>query len=332
MEPTEAAVSSREIAGFQDVCRHFPVLGGILRREKARLNVLNGVSFSIREGEVLGLVGESGCGKSTVAKLLLKLLEPSSGRIFFDGVPLSAMNRKQRKSYYGQVQMIFQDPFSSLNPRLRVGSIIGEMALIHGRSREEARGDVGGILADVGLPEEAAERYPHEFSGGQRQRIAIARALAVRPRLLVADEPVSALDLSIQSQILKLLQELRSRFGLTLLFISHDLDTVSLFCDRVVVMYLGRIVEILPAQALFECALHPYTRALLASVPNPDPTHRHLRRPPLAGEVPTPLLLPAGCFFHPRCPKAVSQCTQTRPPLMRKGPDHEVACVRASLE
>ncbi len=317
-----------DIISIRDVRRRFSVTGGILGRETGRIDVLNGIDLSVREGEVLGLVGESGCGKSTLARLLVKLGEPSSGEILFRGRPLGDVGKRERKRFYQQIQMVFQDPYSSLNPRLRVRDIVGEMARIRGASREEEAREVGRILADVGLPgEDVPRKYPHEFSGGQRQRIAIARALIVRPELLIADEPVSALDLSIQAQILDLLKRLKVKYGLTILFISHDLDTVASFCDRVAVMYLGRIVEVIGGDSLFTDGLHPYLRALLASVPVTDPALRGRRKDVISGEIPGPLHLPSGCAFHPRCPLKIARCVEERPPLAeRAGAGHLAAC------
>jgi len=327
------AAAEPKIISLRNLCKYFPIRGGILKKETGRVNVLNGVDLTIREGEIFGLVGESGCGKSTLARLIMKLLDPSSGEVLFSGHPLSAVHDRDRKGFYQQVQMIFQDPYSSLNPRLQVRSIIGEMVRIRGKSREEEGREVRRILSDVGLTEDALHRYPHEFSGGQRQRIAIARALVVRPKLLIADEPVSALDLSIQAQILALLRNLKLKYGLTILFISHDLNTVSTFCDRLAVMYLGRIVEVLPAQRLFEEGIHPYLKALLDSIPIPDPALRHMRKRIITGEVPNPTDVSSGCSFHPRCPQALPLCSTVRPPLaIVEDTDHAVACHLDSIE
>jgi oligopeptide transport system ATP-binding protein len=329
--PTTAAETApkteRGIISLRNLSKCFPVRGGVFKKEKRRVNVLNGVDFTIGEGEIFGLVGESGCGKSTLARLIMKLLDPSSGEIVFSGRPLSTFHGREKKEFYRQVQMIFQDPYSSLNPRLQVRHIIGEMLRIRGKSKEEAEREVRKILDDVGLNEEALKRYPHEFSGGQRQRIAIARALIVRPKLLIADEPVSALDLSIQAQILALLRDLKLKYNLTILFISHDLNTVSTFCDRLAVMYLGRIVEVLPARKLFENGKHPYLKALLDSIPIPDPALRHARKRIITGEVPSPTESSEGCSFHPRCRQMIALCRTVRPLLEKaEDPDHEVAC------
>lgn len=316
-----------EILSVRGLHKAFPVTGGVFKREMGRVNVLNGVDLSVGEGEVFGLVGESGCGKSTLARLVVKLAEPSAGEIHVCGQAVSEVGRRDKKSFYKRVQMIFQDPYSSLNPRLRVGDLLGEMLRIRGESRQRARHEAHRVLKDVGLTEDAFHKHPHEFSGGQRQRIAIARALIVGPRLLIADEPVSALDLSIQSQILALLNDLKARYRLTILFISHDLNTVTAFCDRVAVMYLGRIVESIEAPRLFTQGRHPYLRALLESIPVADPTQRRRRRQVLSGEPPSPLDLPKGCVFHPRCRLATSLCMTEGPPLtLRSGDNHCVAC------
>jgi len=326
-ETDTAALTKPEILSIRNLYKRFPVLGGIFKSKRGEINVLNGVDLSISAGEIFGLVGESGCGKSTLARLIVKLLEPSSGEILFSGRPLSTIHGGDRKQFYQKVQMIFQDPYSSLNPRLRVRKLIGEMMRSRGKSKEETEREVRLILSDVGLTEDSLDKYPHEFSGGQRQRIAIARSLIVRPALLIADEPVSALDVSTQSQILALLKRLKLKYDLTIIFVSHDLDTVSTFCDRVAVMYLGNIVEILPAPTLFQQGRHPYLKALLDSIPIPDPTLRHLRKKIISGEVPSPMDLPPGCSFHPRCPLAIPLCRTNRPLLARaEAPGHEVAC------
>jgi oligopeptide/dipeptide ABC transporter ATP-binding protein len=316
-----------ELVSVRNVRKSFPVAGGVFRREVARLDVLNGVSLSIGEGEVVGLVGESGCGKSTLAKLLVRLVAPSAGEIVFAGRDVAAIRGKEKREFHRQVQMVFQDPFSSLNPRLKVRDLVGEMLRIRGVTKGEELRAVSAILGEVGLGDVALGKYPHEFSGGQRQRIAIARALVARPRLLIADEPVSALDLAIQSQILALLERIKEKYGLTILFISHDIEAVASFCDRAVVMYLGRIVESIPTGRLFSNGLHPYLRALIESMPVADPGRRGKRERILAGETPSPLHLPPGCLFHPRCPLRTDLCRETSPPLEeRPGGDHLVAC------
>ena len=297
------------ILEVQELVKHFPVKGG-------RIHAVNGVSFSQARGETIGIVGESGCGKSTLARTVLRLIEPTSGRLMFDGedllrLPPGALRRRRR-----DMQIVFQDPYASLDPRVRIGASIEEPLVIHrfGSRAERAR-RVAELLELVGLGAEAASRYPHEFSGGQRQRIGIARAIAAGPRLVIADEPVSALDVSIQSQILNLLVELRDRLALSLLFISHDLAVIRYISERVAVMYLGQFVEMGDAAALYEEPAHPYTQALLSAIPQPDPELRR-RRIVLAGDVPSPEHPPPGCPFHPRCPQAMDRC-RTEPPTER---------------
>jgi oligopeptide/dipeptide ABC transporter ATP-binding protein len=300
---------SEPILEVQDLVKHFPVKGG-------RIYAVNGVSFSQARGETIGIVGESGCGKSTLARTVLRLIEPTSGRLVFDGedllrLPPTALRRRRR-----DMQIISQDPYASLDPRVRIGTSIEEPLIIHrfGRRGERAR-RVAELLELVGLGAEAASRYPHEFSGGQRQRIGIARAIAAGPKLVIADEPVSALDVSIRSQILNLLVELRDRLALSLLFISHDLAVIRYISERVAVMYLGQLVEVGDAAALYEEPAHPYTQALLSAIPQPDPDRRR-KRIVLAGDVPSPEHPPAGCPFHPRCPQAMERC-RTEVPLER---------------
>jgi oligopeptide/dipeptide ABC transporter ATP-binding protein len=291
------------------------------------LKAVDGVSFALTPGETLGLVGESGCGKSTLGRLALALLPPTRGRIVFAGEDLARASRKHLKEMRRQIQIIFQDPYSSLNPRMTAGQILEEPFVIHNLgSRPERRAWVEELLTEVGLTADVADRYPHEFSGGQRQRLGIARALALKPRLIVADEPVSALDVSIQAQILNLLAELQQRHGLTYLFISHDLGVISQISNRVAVMYVGRLLEMAERSVLATSRLHPYTEALLAAVPRPAP-ERTFNPPALKGEPPSPVNVPTGCPFHPRCPEAqFPLCRESVPALRETAPDHRVAC------
>lgn len=305
--------------------KYFPVHGGLLKKEISRVMVVNGIDLSIRRGEIFGLVGESGCGKSTLAKLIMQMEAPSAGKILFEGKVPDLSSGNLRRDFYSQVQMVFQDPYSSLNPRLRVKDIIGEMIRIRGVGKSAEKERLRQVLGEVGLDADAGNKYPHEFSGGQRQRIAIARALIVRPRLLIADEPVSALDLAIQAQILSLLKKIKEKYDLTILFISHDLNTVSDFCNRVGVMYLGKIVEVVDAARL-HAGKHPYLEALLNSIPVADPVLRGQRRRIPPGEVSSPVNLPPGCFFNPRCPRKIDICLNVFPELAIREENHYVAC------
>jgi oligopeptide/dipeptide ABC transporter ATP-binding protein len=309
----------------QDLTRFFRLAGAW--GKGPLLKAVDGVSFSLAPGETLGLVGESGCGKSTLGRLVLALLPPTRGRIRFAGEDLGRVSRTRLKELRRQIQIIFQDPYSSLNPRMSVGQILEEPYVIHNLgSRPERRAWVEELLTEVGLTAEVLDRYPHEFSGGQRQRLGIARALALKPRLIVADEPVSALDVSIQAQILNLLAELQQRHGLTYLFISHDLSVISQISNRVAVMYVGRLMEMASREVLARARLHPYTQALLAAVPRPTP-ERTFKPPALKGEPPSPVNVPPGCPFHPRCPEAqLPLCQEAVPPFREIAPDHWVAC------
>ena len=312
--------------------KYFPITRGLIfQRRIGDVKAVDDISFDVRQGETLGLVGETGCGKSTTARLLVRLLDPTSGEILIDGEDVAQRKGAGLKALHREVQMIFQDPYSSLNPRKTVGSVIAEPFVIHGlyKGSGERKKQVQELMDRVGLNPEHYNRYPHEFSGGQRQRIGVARAIALEPKLLIADEPVSALDVSIQAQVLNLLRRLQREMGLTLVFISHDLSVVRHMCDRVAVMYLGKIVELASSEALYSFPRHPYTGALLSAVPVPDPTGGKRERTLLAGDVPSPANPPSGCRFHTRCPKAQDLCRTDDPPLELKDPSRpetDAAC------
>jgi oligopeptide/dipeptide ABC transporter ATP-binding protein len=316
----------KNLLEVKKLVKYFPVRGGVFQHVVAWVQAVDDVSFNIREGETVGLVGESGCGKTTVGRTLLRLIEPTSGSVLFDGMDVAQLKGKDLKAMRRQMQIIFQDPYASLDPRMPIGESIAEGLKIHhiGKPRERIEITVE-MLRKVGMEEYHAHRYPHEFSGGQRQRIGMARALALRPRFIVADEPVSALDVSIQSQVLNLLKDLQQEFGLTYLFIAHNLSVVEHISDRVAVMYLGKLVEMTRREELFRNPLHPYTQALLSAIPIPDPTLSR-KRIILSGDVPSPLNPPKGCRFHPRCPEAKEICSQEEPVFHEVSENHLAAC------
>ena len=310
----------------QNLTKHFPIHGGFLNREKARVYAVDGVSFSVKRGETLGLVGESGCGKSTTGKVILKLEEPTAGTIKLKGKDITHLSRKEMLPHRREMQVIFQDPYASLNQRMRAQDIVAEpLQNFETGSRAEQLERVAALFARVGLRREAMHRYPHEFSGGQRQRLGIARALALNPELIIADEPVSALDVSVQAQVINLMMDLQVELGLSYLFIAHDLAVVQHISHRIGVMYLGKIVEITDKASLFRNPQHPYTEALLASVPVPNPRRRRKRKV-LKGDVPSPLRPPPGCHFNTRCPYAEKRCFEERPALREVAPGHWAAC------
>ncbi|HEY6979458.1 dipeptide ABC transporter ATP-binding protein [Reyranella sp.] len=317
---------SGAVLEVKDLKKHFPVRKGLLRRTVGQVYAVDGISFSIGEGQTLGLVGESGCGKSTAGRAVLRLIEPSAGKVTMTGRDITHLSKKDLRPYRRQMQIVFQDPFSSLNPRMTAGDIVGEPLLVHGVARgKERREQVAALFERVGLRAAQMANYPHQFSGGQRQRIGIARALALGPKLIVGDEPVSALDVSIQAQVINLLQDLQRERKLSYLFISHNLAVVEHISHRIAVMYLGRIVEYADTRSIFTRPQHPYTEALLSAVPVPDPAVKRQKRL-LQGDVPSPVNPPPGCHFHTRCPYAVARCKVESPSLREIAPGHHVSC------
>ena len=311
----------------KDLKKYFPIRGGILNRVVNNVQAVNDVSFDVREGEVVGLVGESGSGKTTVGRTLLRLEEATSGTVTFDGTDILTLPKEDMRKFRKRMQIIFQDPYASLNPREKIRTVIGHALTQHQIGTPEDREDrIVRLLEQVGLSADYMDRFPHEFSGGQRQRIGIARALAVDPEFVVADEPVSALDVSIQAQVINLLDDLKDALNLTMLFIAHDLAVVEHICDRVIVMYLGRIMEIAPASTLYSAPNHPYTQALLSAIPIPKPGRKH-SRVVLKGDIPSPINPPSGCVFRTRCPRAIGDCATIVPTLKPVGPDHLSACI-----
>jgi oligopeptide transport system ATP-binding protein len=327
MNDMKAPAKTEPLLKVKDLVKHFPIKGGLLNRTIDKVHAVDGVSFELAAGETLGVVGESGCGKSTTGRCILRLIEPTSGEVWFEGKNVIAADKEQLRALARDMQIIFQDPYASLNPRMTVSAIIGEALTIHKLTKTEREYDerIVQLLETVGLSADHMRRYPHEFSGGQRQRIGIARALAVSPKMIVCDEAVSALDVSIQAQVINLLEDLREQFNLSYIFIAHDLSVVEHISHRVAVMYLGRIVEIANARDLYTNPLHPYTEALLSAVPIPDPTVKRVRIA-LQGDVPSPIHPPSGCHFHTRCPIAQAQCKVDKPQLKQSTDGHWVAC------
>jgi oligopeptide/dipeptide ABC transporter, ATP-binding protein, C-terminal domain len=320
---------STPLLKVENLTKSFPIYGGILSREVAAVKAVQGISFELKKGETLGLVGESGCGKSTLGRCLIRLHDTTSGTITYNGKDITHIEGEELRDMRKKMQIIFQDPFASLNPRMTIGAILEEPLIIHNLypTHEERLNRIHELIDLVGLRREHLNRYPHEFSGGQRQRVGIARALAVNPELIVCDEPVSALDVSIQAQVINLLMELQQKLGLTYIFIAHDLKVVEHVSNKVAVMYLGKIVEMAEAEELYKNPKHPYTKALLSAIPTPDPRRKE-ERIILTGDVPSPINPPSGCHFNPRCPMAIDACKTTVPPLELKAPNHIAACIR----
>ncbi|QKS69608.1 ABC transporter ATP-binding protein [Paenalkalicoccus suaedae] len=307
--------------------KYYPIKGGFFRRKIGDVKAVDNISLDLKRGETFGLVGESGCGKSTAGRTITRLFKPTAGKIFFEGKDITNLRGSELRNLRQDIQMVFQDPYASLNPKMMVGSIVTEPIInFKGGSEKKYKDEVIALLERVGLPEDAYYKYPHEFSGGQRQRIGIARALALKPKLIVADEPVSALDVSVQSQVLNLLKELQQEFNLTLLFIAHDLSVVKHMSDRIGVMYLGNLVEVAGAEEIYQDPKHPYTQALISAIPMPDPRNKS-KRIILSGDVPSPQNPPVGCPFHPRCHKAMPECSEKKPQLKEVNPGHRVSCL-----
>ncbi|MGJ4952889.1 ABC transporter ATP-binding protein [Bradyrhizobium sp. HKCCYLS20291] len=324
---TAPAAAPAPLLSVRNLTKAFPIRGGLLKRQVGSVRAVDGVNFHIDPSETFGLVGESGCGKSTTGRCVLRLIEPSSGELTFEGKDVISLSGENLRALRRDIQIIFQDPYASLNPRMTIGAIIGEALTIHGlaASRQQYEARIVHLLETVGLQADHMTRYPHEFSGGQRQRIGIARAIAVEPKLIICDEPVSALDVSIQAQVINLLEDLQQKFGIAYLFVAHDLSVVEHISRRVAVMYLGRIVETAPSRQLYATPKHPYTEALLSAVPIPDPSVKR-KRVRLKGEVPSPINPPSGCHFHTRCPIAKEVCSKEVPPLKASDEGHLVAC------